>query len=54
MDPLVTNPVLIREDSTVDRVDNSKVVGAKIDVKIAKSKGKNLVKSFLANSQVFT
>ena len=54
MNLLVANPVLISENSTVDGVDNSKVVGAKIDVKIAKSKSKNLVKSFLANFQAST
>lgn len=51
--------VTIVEDSTINRVDNNKVIGAKIGVKMAnstskkltKSKSKNLVISFLATFQ---
>lgn len=54
MDPTVINPTGINEDSTVNRVDNSKVDGAKVDVKTTKfksqdkSKNIKLIKFFLA------
>ena len=56
MDFSVKNLVPISENTTVDRVDNSEVDGAKVSAKTTKSKshnknkGKNLVKSFLAKS----
>ena len=48
------NFVHIYEDSTIDKVGgNIKVVRVKIEVKIAKFKSKNLIKPFLAKSQLF-
>ena len=50
----------MNKDSTVNGIGNSKVIRAKIDAKIAKSKtknqskNKNWVKPFLAKSQAFT
>ena len=50
VDPITSNLVAVGENSIVDGVDNSKVHGAKVSAKIAKSKsqdkskGKNLAK----------
>ena len=46
--------ILIGEDNTIDEVSgNNKFDKAKVKVKITKSKSKNLVKSFLAQSELF-
>ena len=57
--PSATDPILIDEDSTIDRIGNSEANGAKVGIKTAKSqsqdksKGINLTKTFLAKSQAF-
>ena len=52
MDLLAANPVSGSKNYTINGVDNSKVIGAKVDVTITKfkNKNKNLVKLFLAKS----
>ena len=57
IDLVITDPVAVGKDNTIDKIGDSEVDGAKVDTKIAKSKnqdkskGKNLVKSFLAKFQ---
>ena len=48
VDPLVTNLILVDEDSTINKIGNSKVIEVKVGTKVAKSesKNKNLVKLF--------
>ena len=52
VDLLVANPVPGGKNNTVNGVDNSKVIGAKVDVTMTKfkNKNKNLIKLFLAKS----
>lgn len=51
---LSTNLILVGKNSTVDKIGNSKVDGAKIGTRITKCKSKILIKSFLTKSQSST
>ena len=59
MNPVATDPVAVSINNTVDEVGDSKVNGKKVSTKTAKSKsqdktkGNNLVKSFLVKSKAF-
>lgn len=56
-DLLVTDPILVSKNSSVDEFSNIEVIEAKVGVKIpkskSKSKSKNSVKFFLAKFQSF-
>ena len=44
-------PEIVNKNSTINGFGNSEVDKAKVNIKTAKSKSKNLVRPFLANSQ---
>lgn len=41
VDLSVTYPVLVNKDNIIDKVGNNKIVRAKVDTRMAKSKSKN-------------
>lgn len=45
---LVIYAVLVGKDNIIDEFGDNKVIGAKINIKTAKSKRKNLLKPYLA------